>query len=365
MNKVGIIGLGLIGGSIAKALKQKCGTNHITAMDLDRSILNKAFEEGVIDSFTTSIDSHFSDCNIIFLCIPVKKIALCVNKLIPFIKEECILTDVGSTKNAIMNELGSLLDKSSIYFIGGHPMAGSEKMGYDASRGHLFENAYYILTPNNKTPKTKLDILKDFITAIGAIPIVISPEYHDLITASISHVPHIIASSLVHMVKTLDDTNKYMHLLAAGGFKDITRIASSSPEMWHNICISNQREILFVLDHFIEILTQFSSAINDNKDDAIWDFFESAKQYRDTFSNRSPGAFAKTYEIIIDVVDEPGIIANIATLLSNHKINIKNIGIINSREYENGVLQILFDKEDDRQKSVKLLKDTNYIIYKK
>lgn len=365
MNKIGIIGLGLIGGSLAKALKQKCNINNIVAMDLDENILKKAFNEGIINSFTTSVDESFYHCDFIFLCTPVNKIIHYVNKLLPYLNNDCILTDVGSTKHSIIKDLKILKNEKNICFIGGHPMTGSEKTGYDASRGHLFENAYYILTPEDSTPQNKINILKNLITSIGAISIVISPEYHDLIVASISHVPHIIASSLVNMVKSLDDENNSMHLLAAGGFKDITRIASSSPEMWHNICISNRKEILFVLDNFIKILTRFSSAIEKNEDDYIWNFFDNAKQYRNTFSNRSPGPFVKTYEVIVDVVDEPGIIASIATLLSQHKINIKNIGIINSREYENGALQIVFDREEDQKKSIKLLQNMDYTIYEK
>lgn len=129
--------------------------------------------------------------------------------------------------------------------------------------------------------------------------------------------------------------------------------------------MTNQNNIRFVLDYFIQILKEFSSAIEEQKDEFIWNFFDSAKQYRKSFSDRSPGPLLKNYEIIVDVVDQPGIIANIAVLLSKHNINIKNIGIINNREHENGALQIIFDKEEDQKKSIKLLKDMNYNIYEK
>ena len=127
MNNFGIIGLGLIGGSLAKALKKKYIINNIIAMDLDEANLNEALNEGIITSFTTKIDKLFSECNIIFICTPVKKIAYYVKQLLPFIKEDCIITDVGSTKCSIINELTSLLINKKIYFIGGHPMTGSEK----------------------------------------------------------------------------------------------------------------------------------------------------------------------------------------------------------------------------------------------
>ncbi|WP_058486239.1 prephenate dehydrogenase [Defluviitalea phaphyphila] len=363
INKVGIIGLGLIGGSLARALRIKSRIKNIVALDIDEKSLKQAFDDGIITNFTTSVDETFSNCDIIFICTPVKKISNYVKELLPFINKECIITDVGSTKNDVVNTLNTYLNEKNIYFIGGHPMTGSEKTGYKASKVYLFENAYYILTPQPETPKNILKKLKELISSLGAIPVILSPEYHDLVTASISHVPHIIASALVNMVKSLDDEDKYMHKLAAGGFKDITRIASSSPEMWHNVCITNQEQILFVLDKFINILTEISYHIKNKDDDYIWKFFDDAKRYRDTFSNRNPGPFIKTYEIIVDILDKPGSIANIATLLSNNDINIKNIGIINNREDGRGVLQIIFDTEEDQKKSIKLLRSMNYNIH--
>ena len=141
------------------------------------------------NGFTTSIDEHFLTV-ISSSYVPVKRILLC--KIASFIRM-IILTDVGSTKSAILNELNVILDSTNFHFIGGHPMTGSEKAGYSASRGHLFENAYYILTPQPSTPKEKIDQLKSIVVSIGAIPVILSPQYHDLVTASISHVPHVLA----------------------------------------------------------------------------------------------------------------------------------------------------------------------------
>lgn len=361
MENIGIIGFGLIGGSIAKAMKKR---NDFKIYALSRSIkpLIKGFNDKIIDKYSDNDLSIFKDCDIIFICTPVDKITEFVDKLIPYIKKDCIITDVGSTKKHIYEQMHNYKD---IIYIGGHPMAGSEQIGYNSAKEYLFENAYYILTPSLNVPKEKIDSLVNILEILGAIPVIISAQYHDYITASISHVPHIVSAALVNMVKKLDGNDKYMHTLAAGGFKDLTRISSSSPEMWKSICIENKDEILNIIEEFKEQLNKFENYIESENNIKIFNLFENAKKYRDTFSNNKKSVISKSDEVLIDVYDKPGIIATIATMLSVNNINIKNIGIVNSREYENGILQIVFDDEKDKEKSIKLLKDMNFIVYDK
>ena len=363
MNKIGIIGLGLIGGSIAKALKYNDPNAFIVAMDSHTESLQQALNEKVIDHYTTTLDSSFSSCHIIFFCTPVQKMMDLVPSLLPFISSQCIITDVGSTKKTVMECMKQYQDR--ICFIGGHPMAGSEKTGYAASKHYLFQNAYYILTPFPFTPLDQLQKLTDVISSLGALPITIEPTLHDFITASISHVPHVIAAALVHMVKELDTEKGHMKQLAAGGFKDITRIASSSPDMWSQICMTNTEEILQILSKMKEKLSDFENILINRKEKELWDFFYNAQQYRNEFSSRNPGPFIKSYEIVVDIVDQPGVIATLATLLSKHHINIKNIGIISNREFENGVLQIIFETQEDQKQSIDLLQQLGYQVYPK
>jgi prephenate dehydrogenase len=363
VEQVGFIGLGLIGGSIAKAIK-KCGlAKKIVAYDIDTSALNLAYREQIVDICALEIDEHFNKCSIIFLCCPVQVNIDLYKQLINIVNNDCIITDVGSTKESIMRAVEAI--QSPIPFIGGHPMAGSEKYGYMASTAHLFENVYYILTPAKSTQKTHLDLLYALIKGIKALPIVVSPTQHDFITAAISHVPHIIASSLVNMVKELDSNEGYLHTLAAGGFKDITRIASSSPAMWQQICLSNKNHIIKVLSHFHDELDAIIHMIEEGNQHIIYDFFEGARSYRDSFQERKAGALIPSYAVTVDVEDKPGIIATIATLLSEHNISIKNIGIINNREHTSGVLEIVFYDEACLQKSIDILTKMQYVVYKR
>lgn len=359
-NKVGIIGLGLIGGSLCKALRNRAGVKEIVASNRSEDVLISAKSEGVIDAYSLEITDMFKGCDIVFICTPVDKIFDYAKKLIPIVGKNCIISDVGSTKGQLYNQMKTL--GGSITYIGGHPMAGSERFRYNASREHLFENAYYIIAPGEGVPEKTTEEFKNTIAEIGAIPVILSPYEHDYVVASVSHVPHLIASALVNNVKKLDSDKEYMHLLAAGGFKDITRIASSSADMWESIVFENKEDILSVLDSFSDVIAEIKEKILNNKKEDVYDYFLSAQQYRNTFNTATPKAFVRRYEIDVDVLDRPGSIAIIAVLFSSNGINIKNMGIINSRENNSGALTFAFDSEEDRQKSVKLLTDLNYEV---
>lgn len=357
MKKIGIIGLGLIGGSIAKCLREKTEYD-IAAMSRSEQPLIDAMENGDISKYSLTDIGIFRDCDIVFICTSVDKIPSYVERLIPVIKKDCIITDVGSTKEVIYNEM---LKYKGINFIGGHPMAGSEKTGYKSAKAHLFENAYYILTPNKNITDKMLSSMIDIVNVLGAIPLVLDPSYHDYTVAAISHVPHIMAAALVNTVRDLDDENHYMHSLAAGGFKDITRIASSSPEVWTSICDDNRDKILKVLSKLRENIESAEQAISEGR--SIYDFFDSARKYRNTFNSRKSAL--TQYEIGVDITDKPGAIAVIAVILSHNNINIKNIGIVNSRDYSEGALQIIFSEKEDMERAVCILKSMNYTVFNK
>lgn len=356
---VGIIGLGLIGGSIAKALKEKLNIN-VIGIDIDKNNIGQALSTNTIIKGSNDV-SDVKDCDIVFICVPILESFDIILKIANIVKKGCIITDVGSTKSQIMNFVENKLG-SNIIFIGGHPMAGSEKSGFSESKAHLFENAYYILTPSKNCSNSHINTLKKLIKAIGAIPLVLDPEQHDLITAAISHVPHVLASCLVNMINKLDNKENHMHKLAAGGFKDITRIASSNPFMWQNICFSNTKNICNIIDEYINMLNNFKTKLKNNSTKEIYNFFNNAKCYRDSFSNINSGPIQPLYNLFVDVEDKPGVIGKIATLLGNNNINIKNIGISNSREYQSGCLIISFNSKQDLVNALVLLRNNNYRV---
>ena len=337
--KIGFIGLGLIGGSLAKTIKRIYPETELIATSGHLSTITAAFEDHTISNDTLLAMKDFSDCDIIFLCCPVQKNIEYIKELKPFLKKGCILSDVGSVKGDIHESITALELES--FFIGGHPMAGSEKTGYQAATAYLLENAYYILTPTAKTD-----------TTVHA-------------TASISHLPHIIAASLVNLIRETDDENETMKTIAAGGFKDITRIASSSPVMWQHICASNREQILTLIDRYTEELNTMRSLIAERKEKEIYDFFSHAKDYRDSITITSSGPLRKVFECYCDLIDEAGGIATIATILASNNISIKNIGIIHNREFENGVLRIELYEEEALNCAIALLRKYHYTVYER
>ena len=360
-DKIGFIGLGLIGGSIARAIRQYYPDYEIIAYDKNKEALALATQESVIDVAATTIDDNFRGCTYIFLCTPVSFNTAYLKQLVPYLHDDCILTDVGSVKTSIHIEVKNLGIED--YFIGGHPMAGSEKSGYTNSKAMLIENAYYVLTPSATVSKEKLAKYQAFVESLKAIPIVLDYEEHDYVTGTISHLPHIIASTLVNFVRNTDTKEELMKHLAAGGFKDITRIASSSPTMWQHICLKNKENISQILGNYIQTLAQVKELVDTEDETGLFQWFDSSRNYRNSIPSSSVGPIKKAYTVYCDIIDEAGGIAAIATILASNGLNIKNIGIVNNREFEEGVLRIEFYDEASSKKAAELLQKFRYIVY--
>ena len=360
MKTIGFIGLGLIGGSIARTIRKFHPDYRLLAFDKDRDALAEAVSLNVIDGICDIEDERLYNCDYLFLCAPVEFNVEYMEKIKDSLGENCILTDVGSVKSIIHEKVTELGLEGK--FIGGHPMAGSERSGFSNSSDHLLENAYYIITPGGEVALEKISDFTELISSLGAIPLVITAEEHDFITAGVSHLPHIVASALVNLVNLLDNDAQYMKMIAAGGFRDITRIASSSPVMWEQICLENQKNISTVLDEFIRMLIQIRCSIDNKEADNIFDMFASSKDYRDSIDIIDNSLIPRSYVLYIDVADEAGAIATIATILATEKVNIKNIGIIHNREFEDGVLKIEFYTDAALEQAKVLLTKRNYKI---
>lgn len=362
-DKIGFIGLGLIGGSIAKKIKMIHKESNIIAIDQQDTTITDAYNMGLITNRTSLCLSDFSDCDLIFLCAPAETNITYLGALKNIVKQDCIVTDVGSTKTQIHKEAIALNMEQN--FIGGHPMTGSEKAGLVNASEFLLENAYYIITPTPKTSPALIDGFYAFVKELGALPLILDYEKHDYATASISHLPHMLAYTLVNLVKNIDDKEETMKTIAAGGFKDITRIASSSPVMWKNICSTNQEQILKLMDMYIHSLTELRNNISDSDSKILLDKFQSAKDYRDSIAVAGVKSQNSVYELFLDLADEAGGIAIIASILAFKGISIKNIGIVHNREFEEGVLHIEFYDYESVTLAEELLKEKNYIIHKR
>ena len=255
----GFIGLGLIGGSIAKALKAGEPGCQIYAYMPSREMLEEARADGTVDRILSGAEPCLADCDAVFLCAPVETNGSYLEALRDILTPHTLITDVGSSKQSIEREVLHL--GLGAQFVGGHPMAGSEKSGYTYADPLLLENIFYLLCPTVDTKPEMLSRMEALVRTMLANPYVIDAATHDRAVATISHLPHLIAAALVNLVKDTDNEAHTMRSLAAGGFKDITRIASSSPIMWQQIFSSNRESVLTVLNLFINSLTEIRSSL--------------------------------------------------------------------------------------------------------
>lgn len=360
MSKYGFIGLGLIGGSLARALKNNDNSCIIAAYNRSPESLEQAACDGVVDIPLHEIGDGFRDCDVIFLCLPVITNAEALSKLAPFVGPDTIVTDVSSVKSSIMKaaEDAGLKDR----FVGGHPMAGSERTGYIASSKDLYRNAYYIITPYEEGDE-KAEVIRKIAQDIGAIPIIMDCAKHDRIVAGVSHIPHLAAAALVELVKNNDYSDGLMKLVAAGGFKDITRVASSSPSMWKEICESNDVNITAFLGDLIDRLSEIREKVAGGDGEYIAELFDDAGTYRNSFNTLSAGPIKDSHKFSVDISDEPGAIASVATILAVNGINIKNIGIQHNREYIGGDMTVGFWDGDSKTKAAEILTGKGYSLH--
>lgn len=359
--KIAIFGVGLIGGSLALCFKGKPGIR-VVGHSPNPASVEKYLKRGVVDEATTSMREAAEDADVIFLCVPVGLLESYLMQLLELpLKKGCIITDVGSTKGAIDRRARQVMP-DDIYFIGGHPMAGSERSGVEAASTFLFENAFYVLTPNENVPEDVYQKLEKLLTYTRARIIRVDAQLHDEIVGAISHLPHIIAVALVNQVAKYNEKNSLYENLAAGGFRDITRIASSDPVVWRDILLDNKAVLLELLDDWNEEIRQFRQLLVSEDADGIEEQFAQAAKFRNRLPERRKGVIQAMYDVYVDVPDQPGIIARITTLLSNHQINLSNIQIHESRADVPGVMRLSFRNDHDQEKAEQLLKSEGYLV---
>lgn len=278
---VAIIGVGLIGGSLGMALKKNRAVERVIGIGRHPEKLKKAKQLKAIDEFTTDFQAGVKDADLVVICTPVGLIAPTIKRILPALKKGCIVTDVGSVKAPVVAAAEKLLRAKKIHFIGGHPMAGSEQAGISSAQNNLFKNAVWILTPGSHTALNELSLLHHLFSLTGARIILLDPKKHDRIVSVTSHLPHLLTASLVNYLAAQNRKNKNTIALTAGGFRDMTRIASSSPDIWADISLMNKKEIIKALAEFNRLTSLMISALRSNKRKQVFNLFAQAKQTRD------------------------------------------------------------------------------------
>jgi prephenate dehydrogenase len=284
--KVTLIGVGLLGGSIGLALKHRSLAAQVHGYVRRPGSIGECMEAGAVDFATTDLQEAVEGADLIVFCTPIAQMRSLAEKLGAGWKPGCVVTDVGSVKGSVVRDLEPVITRAGGHFIGSHPMAGAEKMGVSSARPDLFAGNVCVVTPTPRSHSPALEEVVSFWKTLGARMILLPPDLHDEFVARSSHLPHVIAAELANYVLSPVHP-KQQTALCAAGFRDTTRIASGSPEMWRDIALANRKNLAGVLSVFIEDLNEFQLALQNEDAAAVQQFFEQARERREKWHEES------------------------------------------------------------------------------
>ncbi|WP_454384499.1 prephenate dehydrogenase [Streptococcus sp. Marseille-Q7087] len=358
-----IAGLGLIGASMALGIKRDHPDYEILGYNRSQASRDIALERGMIDRATDDFATFAPLADVIILTLPIKQTIAFLQELATLeLKEDVIISDAGSTKSAIVSTAEKCFADKPVRFVGAHPMAGSHKTGAASADVNLFENAYYIFTPSSLTTQDTLEEMRDLLSGLHARFIEIDATEHDRVTSQISHFPHILASGLMEQTASYAEEHEMARRFAAGGFRDMTRIAESEPGMWTSILLSNRETIIERIEDFKRRLDEVGQAISKGDENQIWNFFNQAREQRQAMEIHKRGGVDSSFDLYVDVPDEEDVILRILELLRG--TSLVNIHINEeNREDIHGILQISFKNAQDLKRAEQVItENTNYTV---
>jgi len=284
--KITLVGVGLLGGSLGLAVRQRRLAGEVVGYVRRAASITECQKLGVVDKADTDLWRAVEKADLVIFCTPLAQMRELVEKMLPALQRGALVTDVGSVKASVVQELEPLIASAGAQFIGSHPMAGAERMGPAAARADLFVNAICAVTPTANSKPASVEKIEELWRDVGALPVRLNPELHDDLVSRSSHLPHVVAAELANYVLSPVHP-KEQAMLCANGFRDTTRIASGSPEMWRDISLANRKNLARVLGVFIEDLQEFQLALENADVKAIEEFFAKGKERRDAWRGQS------------------------------------------------------------------------------
>ncbi len=345
-----LAGVGLIGGSIGLGLQQRFMARRVIGLDPDPAALDAARGLGVIDDAKLESGPWLEAADLVVLATPVRSLERLARELAPFLRNDALVTDVGSVKAPLVAALRDLR------FVGGHPMAGSERGGVVNADAALLENAVWVLTPDETTDPSALRAVSSLVSGLGARPIEVAPELHDRLVATVSHLPYLAAVALTRAVGEAEERD-LLALLAAGGFRDLTRVASGSPRMSRDMVVANRDALRGALRSFSRQLDGVAALLDDP--DALLAVAESAKRQRDALPIVRRSLLPARHEIVVAVPDRPGELMRITSALGEAGVNIKDIEVLGVRE-SGGAMRLAFSDHASLLRGSEALRAAGY-----
>jgi prephenate dehydrogenase len=359
--RVAILGTGLIGGSLGLALKSWDAGVHVRVYDVSADAASKAVELGAADEAAPSAAQATEGADLVFVATPVGAIVQTLKNCLHTLSDGTILTDVGSTKSRVVLEAeASIADRPGLTFIGGHPMAGSEQEGISGARANLFEGAWWVLTPTERVQTEAYRRLHKTLSAIGAKVMALEPRRHDDLMAVISHIPQLTATTLMNLAAQKGREHGGLLALAAGGFRDVTRVAASNPDLWVEICAENREAIADELEEFAKRLMNLKQHLRDGRFDAIREELTTAREARRTLGKKDVAG--DLFEVALEIPDRPGVLAEVTRSVGDLGINIEDLSISHASEGGRGSLHISVLGEDQATKVRDALSIQGYIV---
>lgn len=355
IERVAIIGIGLIGGSLALAWKERLPNLHVTGFDKP-DVLRQAIQRGVIDHEASSLADAVHGADAVFLAVPLNALEPVLGAIAPHLRPHTLLTDVGSVKQPVINAAVDLLP-NNVCFIGGHPMTGSERSGLEGADSFLFENAVYVLCPNGQEETDAYRALTHLVESTGARVLAMDSVQHDRVVACVSHLPQLLATNLMNIAADRSQDNPITLQLAAGGFRDMTRIASSPFEMWSAVLEANRMDVRTALDELIHVLEFTRNQLDPDGDlRELRPVFERARAVRNTIPRDFKGFLRPLSDVFVYAKDQPGVLAHITGTLFRQGISIKDIELLKIREGTGGAFRISLEDDKTADAAVAALK---------
>lgn len=339
---------------MVKALRLRGYTGTVIGIDSDFETRKLAASSGLFEQVLENGEAVLSSVDLLILAVPLGRVREALKSASGMIGPKTLVTDAGSVKTTVHHMAESVLDANTT-FIGGHPMAGSDRSGFSSASPILFENAYYFLTLGANACESELLKLQALVKKLGAIPVVTTASEHDALAAKLSHLPHLTACALVNtFVQNLPvEALKY----AGGGFRDTTRIAMGDPKLWRDIFTQNKQQLFVGIDGLIEELLKFKAMLSEEKSEEMVSHLNKTQKIRNGLTARRPREEASLYPLVLDVEDKPGILASVTGILAKNHLNIKDIALDHARESLPGALILSFASNAERAIAVQLVTD--------